>query len=100
MMTVTANSKRHLKLGMNRYKRLSKTILMNETNSKTTKLGHVVEIGICRECDAESRAHFHTCQPSRIIRESPAYDTNLPVSRTGRFISRIKSSFELFCALV
>lgn len=37
---------------------LSKTILMNETNSKTTKLGHVVEIGVCRECDAESRAHF------------------------------------------
>lgn len=26
---------------------LSKTILMNETNSKTTKLGHVVEIGVC-----------------------------------------------------
>ena len=43
---------------------------------------------------------LHTCQPSRIIRESPGYDTNLPVSRTGRFISRIKSSFELFCALV
>ena len=42
----------------------------------------------------------HTCQPSRIIRESPGYDTNLLVSRTGRFISRIKSSFELFCALV
>ena len=42
----------------------------------------------------------HTCQPSRIIRESPGYDTNLPVSRTGRFISRIKSSFELFCVLV
>ena len=51
MMTVTANSKRHLKLGMNRYKRLSKTILMNETNSNTTKLGHVVGIGVCRECD-------------------------------------------------
>lgn len=31
---------------------------MNETNSKTTKLGHVVEIGVCRERDAESRAHF------------------------------------------
>ena len=42
----------------------------------------------------------HTCQPSRIIRESPGYDTNLPVSHTGRFISRIKSSFELFCAIV
>ena len=37
---------------------LSKTILMNETNSKTTKLGHVVEIGVCRERDAESWAHF------------------------------------------
>ena len=58
MMTVTANSKRHLKLGMSRYKRLSKTILMNETNSNTTKLGHVVGIGVCRECDAESQAHF------------------------------------------
>ena len=43
---------------------------------------------------------LHTCQLSRIIRESAGYDTNLPVSRTGRFISRIKSSFELFCALV
>ena len=32
--------------------------------------------------------------------ESPGYDTNLPVSRTGHHISRIKSSFELFCALV
>ena len=42
---------------------------------------------------------IHTCQPSRIIRKSPGYDTNLPVSRTGRFISRTKSSFELFCAL-
>ena len=58
MMTVTANSKRHLKLGMSRYKRLSKTILMNETNSNTTKLGHVVGVGVYRECDAESRAHF------------------------------------------
>lgn len=38
--------------------RLSKTILMNETNSKTTKLGHVVEIGVCRERYAESWAHF------------------------------------------
>ena len=28
------------------------------------------------------------------------YDTNLPVSGTGHHISRIKSSFELFCALV
>ena len=27
-------------------------------------------------------------------------DTNLPVSCTGRFMSLIKSSFELFCALV
>ena len=31
---------------------------MNETNSNTTKLGHVVGIGVCRECDAESRVHF------------------------------------------
>ena len=42
----------------------------------------------------------HTCQLSRIIRESPRYDANLPVSRTGHHISRIKSSFEFFCALV
>ena len=26
---------------------------------------------------------WHTCQLSRIIRESPGYGTNLPVSRTG-----------------
>ena len=37
---------------------------------------------------------------TRIIRESPGYDSNLPVSHMGRFISRIKSSFELFCAIV
>ena len=47
------------------------------------------------ECDFS-----HTCQLSRIIRESPGYGTNLPVSRTGHHISRIKSSFELLCALV
>ena len=45
--------------------------------------------------------HFiHTCQLSRIIREYPGYDNNLPVSRTGHQISRIKSSYELFCALI
>ena len=31
---------------------------------------------------------------------SPRYDTNLPVSHMGHHISQIKSSFELFCALV
>ena len=30
---------------------------------------------------------------------SPGYGADLPVSRTGHQISRIKSSFELFCAL-
>ena len=35
----------------------------------------------------------HTCQLSR-------YDNNLPVSRIGHQISRIKSSYELFCALI
>ena len=43
---------------------------------------------------------LHTCQLSRIIREYPGYDNNLPVSRTGHQISRIKSSYELFCALI
>ena len=43
---------------------------------------------------------IHTRQLSRIIRESHTYDTNLPVSRTGHHISRIKSSLEFFCALV
>ena len=28
------------------------------------------------------------------------YDTNLPVSRTGHQISRIKSSYKLFCAVI
>ena len=37
----------------------------------------------------------HTCQLSWID-----YYTNLQVSRTGHHISRINSSFELFCALV
>ena len=31
---------------------------------------------------------------------SPGYGADLPLSRTGHQISRIKSSFELFCALV
>ena len=34
----------------------------------------------------------HSCQLSRIIWESPGYRTNLPVSRTGHPISRIKST--------
>ena len=42
----------------------------------------------------------HTRQVSRLIRESPRYGADLPLSRTGHQISRIKSSFELFCALV
>ena len=48
----------------------------------------------------EVTQEYHTCQLSRIIRESPEYDNNLPVSRTGHPISRIKSSYELFCALI
>ena len=31
---------------------------------------------------------------------SPGYGTDLHLSRMGHHISRIKSSFELFCALV
>ena len=31
---------------------------------------------------------------------SPRYDSNLPVSRMGHQISRIKTSDELFCALI
>ena len=38
----------------------------------------------------------HICQLSRIIRESPGYGTNLPVSRTGHHISRIKATLDLF----
>ena len=38
--------------------------------------------------------------PSWIIQESPGYNTNLPVSCTGHQISQIKSSYELFCALI
>ena len=34
------------------------------------------------------------------MRESHGYGANLPLSRTGPYISGIKSSFELFCALV
>ena len=49
------------------------------------------------------RKSKHTRQLSRIIRESPGYGTDLPLSHTshtGHQISRIKSSYELFCALV
>ena len=46
--------------------------------------------------------HSGCCEiaASYIHANPPGYDTNLPVSRMGRFISRIKSSFELFCVLV
>ena len=37
----------------------------------------------------------HICQLSRIIRESPGYRTNLPVSRTGNHICRITPSLNL-----
>ena len=40
------------------------------------------------------------CQLSQIIQESPGYKTNLLVSHMGHQISRIKSSYELFCALI
>ena len=43
---------------------------------------------------------LHTCQLSRIIWESPEYGIDLPLSRTGHHISRIKSSLELFSALL
>ena len=43
---------------------------------------------------------LHTCQLSRIIWESPEYGIDLPLSRTGHHISRIKSSLALFCTLL
>ena len=43
---------------------------------------------------------FHIFQLSQIIRETPRYSTSPPVSRIGHRISCIKSTFELFCALV
>ena len=49
---------------------------------------------------AINRTYRCTCQLSCVIRESPGYDTNLPVSCMGHHISWIKSSFEFFCALV
>ena len=39
-------------------------------------------------------------QLSRIIQESPRYDSNLPVSHTAHQICQIKSSYELFCTLI
>ena len=61
------------------------------TTSYFKTLNHVADAG---------EKPLQTCQLSRIMRESPRYDTNLPVSRTGHHISRIKSSLEFFCALV
>ena len=43
---------------------------------------------------------MHTCQLSRFSRESPSFSSNLPVSRLEHQISRIKWTFEYFCALV
>ena len=42
----------------------------------------------------------HTCQLSRFSRESPSFSSNIPVSRLEHQISRIKWTFEHFCALV
>ena len=45
-------------------------------------------------------SYCHTCQLSRFSRESPSFSSNLPVSRLEHQISRIKWTFEHFCALV
>ena len=37
---------------------------------------------------------------SCILANSPRYNTDLPVSRTGHQISLVKSSYELFCDLI
>ena len=42
----------------------------------------------------------HTCQLSRFSRESASFSSNLPISRLEHQISRIKWTFEHFCALV
>ena len=39
---------------------------------------------------------LHLCQLSQIIRESPGYGTNLPVSCTGDQFSRINTTLNLF----
>ena len=67
------------------------------TTSYFKTLNHEADAG---EKPLQGIIILHTCQLSRIIRESPRYDINLPVSRTGHHISRIKSSFEFFYALV
>ena len=43
---------------------------------------------------------FHICQLSWFSRESPSFSSNLPISRLEHQISRIKWTFEHFCALV
>ena len=42
----------------------------------------------------------HTCQLSPFSRKSPSFSSNLPISRLEHKISRIKWTFEHFCALV
>ena len=44
--------------------------------------------------------HWRPCQLSRFSRESPSFSSNLPISRLEHQISRIKWTFEHFCALV
>ena len=50
--------------------------------------------------DISQWMHSHTCQLSRFSRESPSFSSNLPISRLEHQISRIKWTFEHFCALV
>ena len=40
------------------------------------------------------------CRLSRIIQESPAYGSDLPLSSMGHRISQIEWTFDLLCALV
>ena len=48
----------------------------------------------------KSHTVTHTCQLSRFSRESPSFSSNLPLSQLEHQISRIKWTFEYFCALV
>ena len=65
--------------------------------------GSNVEEGL-HQCQQETiiifRQFQHNAHSPGLSRESPEYDTNLAVSRTGHHISRIKSAFELSCVLV
>ena len=77
------------------------TIVLAEVDSLERTVRMVSHnLNFLKSCNMYITCHWTVLLMPSIYANSPGYDTSLPVSRTGHHISRVKSSFELFCALV